>query len=72
MPFDFVKTQKQKDKHDNFYDKNTLRVIFETIKQKGFGRLYVGWQFRIMQYLIQSIFTVVALEKLEMKAKTLN
>ena len=66
MPFDFVKTQCQKDKS---IKKSSFRIMEYYIKDHGIKSLYVGWQFRYLQYLIQSLFTVKTLDFLENKAK---
>lgn len=66
MPFDFVKTQCQKDKNS---EKSPYSIIDYYFKKHGIKSLYVGWQFRYIQYLIQSLFTVKTLDYLENKAK---
>ena len=36
-------------------------------KTRGFGGFYIGWQPKMIQYIIQSVFTVSILDKLENK-----
>lgn len=62
-PLDCIKTNQQKiqsSKHDN------IRGVFEYI-YKGYGirGLYVGWEARMLQYMINSAFTVAVLEGLK-------
>jgi hypothetical protein len=62
LPFDCVKTHQQKKnatKDDRFIAK--FKWIYHHYGVRG---LYVGWQARMMQYMINSGFTVVALERL--------
>lgn len=68
-PFDFAKTQIQKEGHTNDH---TFKVMVNYCKAYGFKILYTGWQFKLIQYIIQSLFTVAALEHLERKSKSLN
>lgn len=69
MPFDFVKTQLQKDK--NIHD-SSFKVLKFYYKDYGIKSLYIGWQFRSLQYFLQSVFTVKTLDYLENKAKKLK
>lgn len=69
MPFDFVKTQCQKDR--NLSD-GTFRILRKYYRMYGIKCLYVGWQFKSLQYFMQSIFTIKALDYLEKKAKLLK
>ena len=69
MPFDFVKTQAQK---DNPLNEQTLKIIKNYILEKRVNVLYIGWQFKMMQYIFQSFFTVFTLDRLEMKSKELH
>lgn len=65
MPFDTAKTRIQQcDSHANT---SIIRVISALFKQHGIKALYAGWQVRMTQYMIQSLFTVTILEKLEQK-----
>jgi hypothetical protein len=68
MPFDMTKTLYQQ--HSNeFVNKKfseTLRIVYNKTGLRGF---YYGWQPRMIQYMIQSVFTVTALEKMEHKLK---
>jgi len=69
MPFDMAKTLYQQ--HSNeFVNKkfsDTLKIVYNKAGLKGF---YYGWQPRMIQYMIQSVFTVTALEKMEQKLKS--
>jgi hypothetical protein len=69
MPFDFVKTQMQKE--DSINKQSTLSTLNFYYKNFGLRILYTGWQFKILQYVTQSLFTVTTLEILENKSKTL-
>lgn len=63
LPFDCVKTNQQKinaSKSDSLLER--FRWIYRCY---GMGGLYIGWQVRMMQYMINSGFTVVALERLK-------
>jgi hypothetical protein len=68
MPFDFVKTQMQK---EGGVKENTFKIFKNIYKSQGVFPLYVGWQFKMIQYILQSLFTITALEHLETKAKKL-
>jgi hypothetical protein len=62
MPFDCVKTHQQKmnsTENESFVLK--LRWVYHHYGVRG---LYVGWQARMVQYMVNSGFTVVALERL--------
>lgn len=66
MPFDYVKTQKQK----FFQNNHSMIDIFKTtLKQDGIGRFYVGWKVYLIQYAIVAILTVNVLDKLEQTFK---
>ena len=66
MPFDYVKTQKQK----FFQNNQSMFEIFKTtLKQEGITRFYVGWKVYLVQYAIVAILTVNVLDKLEQKFK---
>lgn len=69
MPFDFVKTQLQKDKN---MQENSFKILKFFYKEYGIRSLYIGWQFRSLQYFLQSVFTVKTLDYLENKAKSLR
>lgn len=62
MPFDCVKTHQQK-MNANEFD-HTIRQMVGIYRQYGVRGLYVGWQARMVQYMVNSGFTVVALERL--------
>jgi solute carrier family 25 carnitine/acylcarnitine transporter 20/29 len=66
MPLDLVKTLAQKAKYVNAY---TFNILKSTYQEKGLLKLYVGWQFRLGQYIVQAILTCSALEELEIKRK---
>lgn len=69
MPFDFVKTQCQKDKN---VQENSFKILKLYYKEYGMRSLYIGWQFRSLQYFLQSVFTVKTLDYLENKAKDIK
>ncbi len=66
MPFDYVKTQKQKFFQDN---KSMIDIFKMTLKNDGISRFYIGWKIYLVQYAIVAIFTVNILDKLEQKFK---
>jgi hypothetical protein len=67
MPFDYIKTQKQK-----FFqnDKSMIEIFKMTLKNDGIARFYVGWKIYLVQYAIVAILSVNVLDKLEQKFKT--
>lgn len=69
-----MKTQYQKDKGGIIIRyKNTFATIKDWLMITGGVRtLYVGWKIRLLQYTINSTFTVVLLEKLETKFKNMT
>lgn len=74
LPFDFVKTQLQKDYEETgqYKKKGTLKYIRDyLVVTGGLRTLYVGWKVRLFQYTINSLFSVVLLEKLENRFKNL-
>lgn len=68
MPFDFVKTQLQKDKNLN---DSSYKILNHYYREFGLRSLYIGWQFKSLQYFLQSVFTVKTLDYLENKAKNI-
>jgi hypothetical protein len=66
MPFDYVKTQKQKFFQDN---KSMMDIFKITLKNDGISRFYIGWKIYLVQYAIVAILTVNILDKLEQKFK---
>ena len=66
MPLDLVKTLAQKAEYVNAYTYNILKTTYQ---EKGLLKLYVGWQFRLGQYIVQAILTCSALEELEVRRK---
>jgi hypothetical protein len=69
MPFDFVKTQMQKE--GSILKTNTISALSYFYHNFGFKLLFTGWQFKILQYVTQSVFTVFTLEMLEKRSKNL-
>jgi hypothetical protein len=69
MPFDFVKTQLQK---ENFIQAKTFPILKKYYFEGGLRLLYVGWQFKIFQYTTQSFFTVFTLDRLEIQSKQIH
>ncbi|CAF4382879.1 unnamed protein product [Rotaria sp. Silwood2] len=67
MPFDYVKTQKQKFFQNN---QSMMDIFKKTLKTEGIGRFYVGWKVYLVQYAIVAILTVNVLEKLEQRFKS--
>ena len=66
MPFDYIKTQKQK-----FFQNNhsMIHIFKTTLKQDGITRFYVGWKIYLVQYAIVAILTVNVLDRLEQAFK---
>ena len=72
MPFDFIKTQIQKEGYILPIKKNTILTLKHYYTNFGLKILYTGWQFKMFQYITQSFFTVYTLEFLEKKSKSLK
>lgn len=68
MPFDMTKTLYQQHS-ERFSDKKLTQTIKHVYKTSGMRGFYSGWQPRLIQYMIHSIFSVAALEKMEQKIK---
>jgi len=68
MPLDMTKTlyQQHNEEFANKKLRETMKIVYKKTGVKGF---YYGWQPRLIQYIIQSFFTVTALEKMEHKIK---
>jgi hypothetical protein len=68
MPLDILKTLKQQ--HSKEFAKATLLDMAKRVyRESGFKGFYYGWQPRMAQYLIQSVFTVPILDKLEVRQR---
>lgn len=63
MPFDCMKTQFQM--QSPIENRGLINAMKYTYKNFGMRGLYAGWQPRMLQYMIQSVFTVSLLDKLE-------
>lgn len=63
MPFDVVKTALQQ--KDPVADEGLWRILTKTYRVYGLQGLYAGWRPRMVQYMLQSAFTVTLLEQLE-------
>ena len=62
MPLDYIKTQYQR---NNAQTKgNLLNFIFSEVKRVGVKGMYIGWNFKLIQYNINSFFSVMILEQL--------
>jgi hypothetical protein len=68
MPFDFVKTQMQK---EGYRQEKTFILLKNFYTEHGINVLYTGWPIKMIQYILQSVFTVVLLDRLENKSKDL-
>ena len=63
LPLDCIKTNQQKTKASNY---NNIRGMFKHIYSKyGIRGFYVGWEARMLQYMVNSAFTVAILEDLK-------
>lgn len=67
MPFDVVKTQMQKAGHPK--QSSVMHLMKTVYRSSGVRGLYAGWQVRLVQYMVQSVFTVSILEHLERKLR---
>jgi hypothetical protein len=67
MPFDVVKTQMQKAEHGK--ESSVLDVMKKIYRMNGVSGLYTGWQVRMIQYMVQSVFTVSLLDHLERRLR---
>jgi len=65
MPFDLTKTLYQQHQAVEYKDRKLTETMKLIYKKRGFSAFYVGWQPRMVQYVIQSVFTVTALDRLE-------
>jgi hypothetical protein len=63
MPFDVAKTALQK--FDHLPNEGLLKTVQTVYRAHGVRGLYAGWQARMIQYMIQSAFTVSILDRLE-------
>lgn len=63
MPFDAAKTQMQMVEH--VHSRSVISVIKRIYQAGGVRALYAGWQLRMVQYMIQSVVTVPALDYFE-------
>ena len=65
QPIDLIKTLYQMQMNEEFLQTSfldTARIIYKT---HGVTGLYIGWQARLIQYIIQTFFTSALLEYLE-------
>eukprot|EP01117_Protostelium_nocturnum_P020605 TRINITY_DN9361_c0_g1_i1.p2 TRINITY_DN9361_c0_g1~~TRINITY_DN9361_c0_g1_i1.p2 ORF type:complete len:305 (+),score=90.13 TRINITY_DN9361_c0_g1_i1:57-971(+) len=67
MPFDVVKTTLQKRDLSGKEMNGIISTMRVLVKQNGSRILWIGWQPRMAQYILQSFFTMTLLEKLELK-----
>lgn len=65
MPFDLVKTRLQM--KNPLADKRVFATMRHILATEGAAALYVGWQMRMVQYIMQSAITVPLLDALERK-----
>ena len=75
MPFDFLKTQAQLENSGDkvsMKKKSTFKSLWEYCSKNKFRTLYTGWNMRFSQTIINSIFAVILLEKLEHDFKMLH
>ncbi len=67
MPFDFVKTQLQK---QNPLQQGVTSTMRHFIKERGLSALYTGWRVKMVHYMLHSAYTVTLLDKLKVKWKS--
>jgi hypothetical protein len=71
MPLDTIKTLYQQ--HSGEFAQSKIRETVRVIRERGgLKAFYHGWQPRLIQFLIQAVFTVTALERLEEKLRDQN
>lgn len=64
MPIDCVKTFYQQ--YESLTDRNSfIRTIRNMVNTYGIKGLYLGWSARLIQYTIQSVFTLIVIEELQ-------
>ncbi len=68
-PWDVVKTLHQKNRPLRLGVWATIKTLF---KEQGLRGTYAGWEARLLQYVIQSCFTVSTFEYFRNKRKNLN
>jgi Mitochondrial carrier protein len=69
QPIDLIKTLYQMQMNEYFIQTSFLQTGKTIYKKAGIKGLYIGWQARIIQYVIQTFFTSALLEYLENKVK---
>lgn len=68
MPFDVAKTRIQQ--HNATGSVNIFKVMRRVFDESGTKGLYAGWQVRMTQYMVHSIFTVTMLEYFEQRLQS--
>jgi hypothetical protein len=63
LPFDVAKTNLQKS--DPLENKGLFKTLGKIYQMHGVSGLYAGWKPRMLQYMLQSAFTVTILDRLE-------
>jgi hypothetical protein len=56
---------------EGYHKEKTFDIMKKYYNQGGIRILYTGSQFKLLQYILQSIFTVVLLDRLENNSKHL-
>ena len=56
MPVDYVKTQYQKQSHED--TSSIKKILWRRYLKSGLRGFYLGWQVKLAQYTINSFFTV--------------
>lgn len=64
LPLDCVKTHFQK--VDSDHNLRITDVFLFIVKRYGFRGIYVGWQVRLLQYIVNALFTITILEHLKL------
>lgn len=70
MPLDMVKTQLQQ--ASSGFHEGTWPFLIRVVRAHGWGRLYTGWQLRLLQFILHAAFTIPFLEYLEHKWRSLS
>ncbi|EGR29621.1 mitochondrial carrier protein, putative [Ichthyophthirius multifiliis] len=71
-PFDKLKTLYQMQLNQIYLQHNIYKLLKNIYYQQGGVSLYNGWQIRLIQYLIQAVFTSTLLERLEERLHYIN
>jgi hypothetical protein len=69
-PFDLVKTHQQRSQSPA--NQKVWSILATLFKKHGFKGMYTGWKIRVVQYMVQSCFTVTFLDKFKQRLRQLD